>query len=173
MIEDKYINTLDSQDIRWFDFLIKDKGSEIAALNNLLHYLDCSRIYKDGSRPTQTIDYGYRRDIAGFIYINNKLCEKYPELDVDYYAKLVKLHEDNLNFEKANPPVYYKSKQRTSSGSSRRTAEIKDIFSGETSTVDVGSGKIIKPKNNVATRKAKALNDRTVSFAFNNFKVNK
>ena len=114
MIDDNYIGLLDTQDKRWFDYLIKDKGSEMVALNSLLHDLDCTKIYKDGSRPVQTINYGYKRDIAGFIYIYNKLCETYPECNIDYYAKLVARHEENLNFEKNNPPVYYRTKQRTS-----------------------------------------------------------
>ena len=32
---------------------------------------------------------------------------------------------------------------------------------------------VVKERNNAAIRKAKALNDRTVNFAFNNFKVSK
>ena len=173
MIEDKYIGNLDAQDKRWFDFLVKDKGGAPIALNSLLHDLDCTRVYKDGSRPIQTINYGYKRDIAGFIYIYNKFCEEYPECKVDYYAKLVARHEENLSFEKDNPPIYYKGKQRASSGSNRRTAEIKDIFTGEKSQVDVGTGRIVRPKSNAATRKAKALSDKSVSFAFGNFKINK
>lgn len=173
MIEDKYIGTLDAQDKRWYDYLIRSKGGEIAALYFLLKGLDCTRIYPDGSRPVQTINYGYRTDIAGFIYINNILCEKMPECEIDYYAKLVERHEENLSFEENNPPHYYREKQRTSGRSNKRTVEITDIFTGERSSVDVGSGKVIKPKNNATTRKAKTLNDKTINFAFNNFKVNK
>lgn len=173
MIEDKYIGTLDAQDKRFYDYLIKEKGGEANALTRLLYDLNCTRVYKDGSRPVQTINYGYKRDIAGFIYINNKLREANPEFNIDFYAKLVERHEENLDFEKLNPPIYYKPKQRTSSRNNRTTAEIEDIFTGKKSKVDVGSGKIIKPKENAATRKAKALNDRSVSFAFNNFKINK
>lgn len=173
IIEDKYISELDQQDIRWFDFLVKDKGSEVVALNSLLHDLDCTRVYKDGSRPVQTINYGYKRDIAGYIYIYNKFCEKYPDCNVDYYAKLVNRHEENLSFEKDNPPIYYKGQQRASSRGSRRTAEIADIFTGEKSKVDVGTGRIVRPRNNAETRKAKALSTKSVSFAFGNFKINK
>lgn len=173
MIEDKYIGKLDAQDKRWYDYLIKSKGGEIAALYFLLKGLDCSRIYPDGSRPTQTIDYGYRADIAGFIYINEQLIKRMPECEIDYYAKLVTRHEENLSFEEHNPPIYYSKQRRTSSRSSTRTAKITDMFSDEESTVDVGSGKVIKPKENAAVRKAKALKDKSISFAFNNFKVNK
>ena len=173
MIEDKYIGILDAQDKRWYDYLIRSKGGEIAALYFLLKGLDCSRIYPDGSRPMQTINYAYRTDIAGFIYINNQLLERMPECEIDYYAKLVTRHEENLNFEEHNPPIYYSKQCRSSRRSSTRTAKIADIFSGEESTVDVGSGKIIKPKENSVTRKAKALKDKSISFAFNNFKINK
>lgn len=172
-IDDNYIGELDSQDIRWFDYLINSKGGEVVALNALLHDLDCTRIYDDGSRPVQTINYGYKRDIAGFIYINNRIKDIAHKIYLEYNYKLVNRHEDNLNFEKNNPPIYYRTKQRTSGRSNRRTAEIADIFTGEKSTVDVGSGKTIKPKENAATRKAKALNDKSINFAFNNFKVNK
>lgn len=174
MIEDKYINhNLDGVELRWYNYLIKDKGSIMNALMFLLKGLDCTKVYPDGSRPVQTINYGYRTDIAGFIYLNNKLAEENPECNIDFYAKLVQRHEENLSFEKDNPPVYYSSKQRTSSRSNRRTAEIADIFTGEKSKVDVGSGKIIKSKENAATRKAKALSDKSISFAFGNFKINK
>ena len=96
-----------------------------------------------------------------------------PECEVDFYDKLVTRHEENLSFETNNPPIHYTGKSRTSTRSSRRTAEIADIFTGEKSTVDVGSGRVIRPKDNAATRKAKALKDKSISFAFNNFKVNK
>lgn len=173
MIEDKYFTNLDAQDKRWYDYLIKSKGGEIAALYFLLKGLDCTKVYADGSRPVQTIDYGYRADISGFVYINNKLTERMPECETDFYAKLVARHEENLSFEENNPPIHYSRKLRTSTRSNRRTAEITDIFSGEKSTVDVGSGRVIRPKDNAATRKAKALKDKSISFAFNNFKVNK
>lgn len=173
MIEDKYIIELDNQDKRFFDYLIKEKGGEITALNSLLHDLDCTRVYANNVRPAQTINYGYRRDISGYIYIYNKLCEKFPDINIDYYAKLIARHEENLSFEENNPPIYYKGKQRTSSRNNRKTAEIEDIFTGEKSTVDVGSGRVVRPKENANTRKAKALSDKSINFAFGNFKINK
>lgn len=174
MIEDKYINhNLDGAELRWYNYLIKDKGGIMNALMFLLKGLDCTKIYPDGSRPVQTINYGYRTDIAGFIYLNNKLAEENPECDIDFYAKLVQRHEENLSFEKDNPPIYYKGKQRISTRSTRRTAEIADIFTGEKSQVDVGTRRVVRPKDNVATRKAKALSSKSISFAFDNFKISK
>lgn len=175
MIEDKYIGKLDAQDKRWYDFVLynQHKGNESAALDYLLHWMDCSIIYpNDNGRRCQTIDFGYRRDIAGYLYILDKITYN-EDIRDKYYNKLVNRHEENLSFEEHNPPVHYSKQHRTSSRSSTRTATITDMFSGKESTVDVGSGKVIKPKENAATRKAKALKDKSISFAFNNFKINK
>ena len=130
--------------------------------------MDCSIIYpNDNGRRCQTIDFGYRRDIAGYLYILDKITYN-EDIRNKYYNKLVNRHEENLSFEEHNPPVHYSKQRRTSSRSSTRTATITDMFSGKESTVDVGSGKVIKPKENAATRKAKALKDKSISFAFNN-----
>ena len=173
MTDSKYIGKLDSQDKRWYDYVIRWKGSDSNALDFLLKYLDCSRIYEDGSRPIMTNYYSYRTDISGYLYILQNIENCNPTLAEEYKNKLIKLHEENLDFEKLNPPIVYKSKQRTSSRSDRRIAEIENIFTGEKSKIDVGSGKIIKPKENAATRKAKALSDKSVNFAFGNFKISK
>ena len=174
MIDKKYIGALDAQDKRWYDYILhtKHKGNEVGALDELLKSLDCTRIY-DCGRPMQTINYGYRTDIAGYLYILEKL-EYNKELQDNYTNKLYNRHAENLNFEKDNPPIeYHNVKQRISRRNINRTATIEDMFTGAKATVDVGSGRVIKPKNNAAVRKAKALNERSVSFAFNNFKVNK
>lgn len=174
MIDNKYIGTLDAQDKRWYDYILhtKHKGNETGALEELLKSLDCTRIY-DCGRPMQTINYGYRTDIAGYYYILEKL-EYNKDLQNIYLNKLYNRHVENLNFEKDNPPVRYTStKQRTSRRNTNKTAKITDMFTGEKTTIDVGSGKVVRPKENAATRKAKALNNKSVSFAFNNFKVDK
>lgn len=173
MIDDKYIGKLDAQDIRWFDYLLRDKGSEIVALNSLLHDLDCTRVYKDGSRPMQTINYGYKHNIGGYIYIYNKLCEQFPNIEIDYYAKLVARHEENLNFEKEHGVIYYKKESTRSVRTTKRNDESKDMFTGETISVRTGVAKAVKPKDNARTRKARALSERTINFAFGNFKVSK
>lgn len=168
-----YIEKLDSSDIRWFDFLIHDKGKEDKALNSILHDLDCTRIYNDGSRPMMTINYTYRRDIAGFLYILENMKSHNAVLAEEYYNKLITRHEENLNFEKDNPPIRYSGKSGTSRKSSERTTRAKDMFSDSTLDVTKGSARAVTPKENASTRKAKALKDKSISFAFNNFKVNK
>lgn len=168
MIDDKYINQLDAQDKRWYDYVVKWKGGAENAIDTIITWMDCSKIYDDGTRPMMTNNFGYRSNIAGALYI----IEKYSLSDI-YINKINIRHEQNLDFEKTNPPIYYREKQRTSRRTNNKTAEITNMFTGEKTTVNVGSGRIVKPKENAATRKAKALNSKSVSFAFNNFKVNK
>ena len=173
MIDKKYIGVLDAQDKRWYEYVLNSmcKGDVIVALDKILNWLDCTRVY-DCGRPMQTINYGYRTDISGYYYILDKVSDE--ELRNCYIAKLDSRHAENLNFEKDNPPIeYHKTEQRTSRRNINRTATIEDMFTGTKATVDVGSGRIVRPKENAAIRKAKALNERSVSFAFNNFKVNK
>ena len=174
MIDNKYIGVLDAQDKRWYDSMLhnKYKGDERGALEEILNDLDCTREYECG-RPAQTINYGYRRDIAAYYYILENIKDNKP-LYEEYLNKLYTRHAENLNFEKDNPPIRYNNtKQRTSGRSANRTATIEDMFDGTKSKVDVGSGRIVRPKENAAVRKAKALKDKSISFAFNNFKVNK
>ena len=168
-----YIEKLDSSDIRWFDYLINEKGNEEKALDSILNDLDCTRIYNDGSRPMMTINYTYRRDIAGFLYIIENMKEHNSILANEYYNKLIARHEENLNFEKDNPPIHYSGKSRTSHKSSERTTRAKDMFSDNTLDVTKGTAKAVTPKENASTHKARALKDKSISFAFNNFKVNK
>ena len=174
MIDNKYIGVLDNQDKRWYDSMLhsKHKGDERGALEEILKDLDCTKVY-DCGRPTQTINYGYRRDIAAYYYILENIKDNKP-LYEEYLNKLYTRHAENLSFEEGTPPIRYnQTKQRTSSRTINRTATIKDVFTGAETTVDVGSGRVIKTRENAKIRKAKALNDRSVSFAFNNFKVSK
>ena len=174
MIDSKYIGILDAQDKRWYDSMLhnKYKGDERGALEEILKDLDCTRIY-DCGRPAQTINYGYRRDIGAYYYILENIKDNKP-LYEEYLNKLYTRHAENLSFEEGTPPIRYnKTKQRTSRGTTNRTATIKDVFTGAETKVDVGSGKVIKPRENATSRKAKALKDKSISFAFNNFKVNK
>lgn len=173
MIENKYIETLDDADKRFIDYRIREKGGEIEALNSYLKDLDCSKIYKDGSRPTQTINYGYRVTIASFLYIINNTTSLNEDTKVRYLNLLYSKHEENLNFEKTNLPIYYKKQSRTSSSNDSRTTRAKDMFSDNILDVTKGSAKTVRTKENASIRKARALSNKSVSFAFNNFKVNK
>ena len=172
MIDVKYIGKLDAQDKRWYDYVCKWKGSCREALDAILNWIDCSKIYPNGDRPMMTIHYGYRTDIAGFIYIHNKTVESGLDTLEGYMDRLIARHEENLNFEEHTPPINYRKKQGVSSRNTRRNVESKRLFSNEENAIDVGDRQTIK-RENATTRKAKALKDKSISFAFNNFKINK
>lgn len=100
----QYLITLDNFDIRHIEVdLFKD--SFCIYLDKILKNLDCSKIYKDGSRAMQTIGYPYRFEISRFFYVYNNYLEN--ELKDDYASKLLTLHNANLEFEAINPPIWY------------------------------------------------------------------
>lgn len=171
-IDKSYIEKLDASDIRWFEYECNRLHYLKDVLDSLLHDLDCTRVYKDGSRPMQTINYGYRRNIAGFLYIIEKHKDRDAELIDSYIKKLVARHEENISFESEHGTIDYSKKSKASSRNRTRTSRSTDMFTGETIDVGTGVAKVVKPKENSATRKAKALASKSVSFAFNNFKVN-
>lgn len=168
-----YIEKLDSSDIRWFDYLINEKGNEEKALDSILNELDCTKVYNDGSRPMMTINYGYRRNIAGFLYILDNIKNYDVNLAEEYYNKLIARHEENHTFEKNNPVVYYSTKSTRSIKSNKATTKAKDIFSDNTLNITESGAKISRVRENSNTRKARALKDKSISFAFNNFKISK
>lgn len=79
--------------------------------NRQLHFLDCSRTIrgeKGNIRAIQTIDYTYKFELSLTAY----LVEAYmnDEYYDDYVNQLVTIHKNNLEYEKDNPPVIYKTK---------------------------------------------------------------
>lgn len=173
MINEKYIGTLDNADKRWYNYVIHWQGEETKALDFLLKHLDCTRIYKDGSRPVMTNHYCYRTDIAGFMYILNNIKEFNPKLAEEYLNKLVNLHEKNLSFEKDTHPINYSKKPRVSRGNGDRKITVTNMYTGEQDTVIERGEKVVKAKENTSSRKARILSDKSISFAFNNFKISK
>lgn len=103
-----YLITLD-------DSIIKFATNEIAniGLEKYMEYnfnqLDCTRVWKNGMRPMQTIDYTYSYILTEFIYLVG-ICRDIEEQD-KWLIKLLKRHTDNLEYEKVNPPIVYKSKK--------------------------------------------------------------
>lgn len=172
MIDNKYIEKLDASDIRWYNYLIHEKGKESKALDSILNDLNCSKVYADGSRPMMTINYGYRRNVAGFLYILGNMEGHNPILAKEYKDKLENIHKSNLEFEVANPPINYGGKIKTVKNTNR-TTKAKDMFSDKILDVSSGIATAVKKKENAKTRKAAALSGKSINFAFNNFKVNK
>lgn len=163
MIIKGYEEKLDNRDIRYINYVI-DKSTMADAIESYIKDLDCTTIYPDGSRPRQTINYGYRITLSSIEYILDKaylILEHHPEKAqsyIDYRNTIIKriidIHEKNLDFERRNPVRYYSKKPRKS--------------------IDVSTGiaKAIKPKKEtIVQRKAKLLGGKAVSFAFNDLKI--
>ena len=100
----KYIDEPDSFMTRFVPHEIKSVG-----LDSFLEYnfrsLDCTRVYKDGLRPMQTIGYPYRRTITETIFTIKNYIEE--DKQDEYFERLLKRHSDNLEYEQTNPPIWY------------------------------------------------------------------
>ena len=79
-------------------------------LNKQLLYLDCSRIYPSGLRAMQTIGFPYMHEMSIYTYVLSMLDDE--ELRNLYTEKLITTHNNNINYEKENPPVWYDSKKK-------------------------------------------------------------
>lgn len=82
---------------------------ESVGLEKFLEYnfniLDCTRVTKSGLRPMQTIGCTYRRTITEIVFIINNYIEK--DKQDSYFERLIKRHNDNIEYEKINPPIIY------------------------------------------------------------------
>lgn len=100
----QYIEKPDTFMLEFVPHEIKSVG-----LNHFLEYslklLDCTRIWKNGMRPMQTIYYPYTNEITQFVYTVKTYVEE-SEQD-DWFNKLLKRHNDNIEYEKINPPIQY------------------------------------------------------------------
>lgn len=86
MIIKGYEEKLDGMYIRYINHLI-NKSNAHGAIEYFIKDLDCTTIYDDGSRPRQTINYGYRIAISSIEYILDQLylvLEEHPEKAQDY-----------------------------------------------------------------------------------------
>ena len=104
-----YITSLDDSDHKMIDQKVAEKGIE-GYLNQQLIYLDCSRIIQ-GMRMMQTIGYPYQREISSYLYALETVAGNDFDFDKEWINKLLKRHQDNLEFEKENPPVWYGGKK--------------------------------------------------------------
>ena len=99
----KYIITLEKNDIDIINTTIAEKGIE-GFFSQQLVYLDCSRIVKE-VRITQTTSFKYRVDISRYLHIINSI-KNTEQYDI-WLNKLITLHNNNLEYEKENPPIIY------------------------------------------------------------------
>ena len=99
----KYIITLEKSDIDIINATIAEKGIE-GFFSQQLVYLDCSRIVKE-VRITQTTSFRYRIDISRYLHVINSI-KNTEQYDI-WLNKLITLHNNNLEYEKENPPIIY------------------------------------------------------------------
>ena len=100
----KYIDEPDSFMTRFVPREIQSVGLD-SFLEHNFHSLDCTRVYKNGLRPMQTIGYPYRHTITKTV----STIKNYVEEDKQdkYFGRLLKRHNDNLEYEQTNPPIWY------------------------------------------------------------------
>lgn len=131
----KYIDEPDSFMISFVPHEIQSIG-----LDSFLEYnfnsLDCTRVYKDGLRPMQTIGYPYRHTITETVFTIKNYVEE--DKQDEYFERLLKRHNDNLEYEQTNPPIWYGTEKdrrkyekqyngSNSSKSKRKRAKQQDI----------------------------------------------
>lgn len=118
MLKD-YIIKLDEIAKSTIDKEVSDKGIE-SYLNQKLFYLDATRKLSDGLRPEQTISFIYRYDISTYLYAVTKYIKENTDEWID---KLSKLHEANLAYEEANPPIVYDTKTHKTKTTRKKVKE--------------------------------------------------
>lgn len=75
-------------------------------INNDYNKLDCSRVYNSGLRVMQTIGYPYRHMLTEFVYLIATYVED-EKVQEEWFTKLIQRHNDNIEYEKVNPPTWY------------------------------------------------------------------
>lgn len=103
-IFEKYIVPLKDIDIQILNNRTKKRTPEVLVNEYIVIWLDATKITPDGRfHVTQTIDYPYKSALTECLYI----IENFVEDKDKYMYLLYKRHNDNLEFEKENPPIIY------------------------------------------------------------------
>lgn len=156
-----YIDKSDTFISNFVDSEIKSVGLD-CYLDYQFRRLNCTNVYPNGMRAIQTIDHSYRVNITETVYLIQNYVEEYKR--DEYLIKLLILHQNNLEYEKQNPPIVYKqtiTKSRTKTKSNNVT-EDKPKSTRKKSTTT----KEKVPKQSAAERKlaAKVAKLNTLSF---------
>lgn len=140
---------------RFYVDLIKSEVNRLGkeeVYNRQLKQLDCTRITETGIRIQQTIGLPYSSEITQMLY----LIETYFKDDEDNrLQQILDIHKRNIEFEKENPPIIYKSKSKTAKVKTSKPKQTKMKFD------DNG-----KPVKTVAERKLaiKAIKMNSLKF---------
>ena len=93
--------------------------------NIQLKQLDCTRITEDGIRIQQTIGIPYASELTQMIY----LIDTYFKDDEDNrLQQVLDIHKRNIEFEKENPPIIYKSKSKTAKAKTSKPKQTRMKF---------------------------------------------
>lgn len=121
---------------QWISYYSKlERYGIIGYLDELLWDLDCSRLYK-GQQIITTDCFAYKDLIEHFYRTHAKLTNYI--IANKYYEKLIKLHEDNIDFEKAFNNTYVEEKPKKVRPKTPKIKnefikhETTDMFTGET-----------------------------------------
>ena len=100
-----YIDKSNTFISNFVDSEIKSVGLD-CYLDYQFRRLNCANIYPNGMRAIQTIDHSYKINITETVYIIQNYIEECKR--DEYFIKLLMLHQNNLEYEKQNPPIVYK-----------------------------------------------------------------
>lgn len=156
-----YIDKSNTFISNFVDSEIKNVGLD-CYLDYQFRRLNCTNIYPNGMRAIQTIDHSYIVNITETVYLIQNYIEECKR--DEYLIKLLTIHQNNLEYEKQNPPIVYKKTVTKSKTKNKNNDLIKDkdkiIKKKSTKTKE----KI--PKQSAAERKlaAKVAKLNTLSF---------
>ena len=113
-----------------------DKHGIDKAIENQLHYLDCTRIV-NGLRLMQTIGTPYQYEMSKLAYMLDTYLSDDEEDKISlYYNKIAEIHKANLKYEKDNPPIIYdKSKKVKNARTTRKKVKEATIDGFENSKI--------------------------------------
>ena len=119
-ISKRYIIPLDDSIKRICSNSVAEYGID-KAIENQLHYLDCTRIV-NSLRLMQTIGTPYQYEMSKLAYMLDTYLSDDEEDKLSlYYNKIAEIHKANLKYEKDNPPIIYdKSKKVKNARTTRK-----------------------------------------------------
>lgn len=134
-ISKRYIIPLDDNVKRICSNSVDEHGID-KAIENQLHYLDCTRIV-NGLRLMQTIGTPYQYEMSKLAYMLDTYLSDDEEDKISlYYNKIAEIHKANLKYEKDNPPIIYdKSKKVKNARTTRKKVKEATIDEFENSKI--------------------------------------
>lgn len=156
-----YIDKSDTFINSFVDSEIKSVGLD-CYLDYQFRRLNCTNIYPNGMRAIQTIDHSYKMNISETVYLIQNYVEEYKR--DEYFIKLLTIHQNNLEYEKQNPPIIYKQ-EVTKSKTKTKNDDITEDKPKRTRKKNTTTKEKV-PKQSAAERKlaAKVAKLNTLSF---------